>query len=201
MIIKIIFYLFSAIALISGVVVVTARNPVHAVLSLVVTFIAVAALWLLLNAELIALNLIIVYVGAVMTLFLFVVMMIPIQPAPTKKLSINYFPYAILLIGSMLGIVMVNIISNFRYFGHFVWQNRGYNNVKIIGQLLYTQYFYAVELSGIILLLAVVAAISLAKHNKVAGKKQQISAQLMVKPQDRIRLVNIPCEDKNASSE
>lgn len=191
----IIFYLFSAILLISGAAVITVRNPVHAVLYLVVAFFASSVLWILLQAEFLALVLIFVYVGAVMTLFLFVVMMLNIDTVTLREGFVRYLPFGVLLMVLLVGLMA--FILGPKHFGSGIYalkmQPADYSNVKELGEVLYTQYIYAFELAAVILLVAIVSAISLA-FRKHRGKLQNVAKQVAVNPKDRVRLVKMRVE-------
>lgn len=187
-----IFYFFALVAVISALMVITSRYPVRAVLFLVLTFFSSAVLWMLLEAEFLSLVLIFVYVGAVMTLFLFVVMMLNLDIAPRQKGWVQYLPVGILLMVAM-GALMLRVI-NPHYFPVIAYPGvvhpANYSNVQELGGLLYTQYVYPFELAAVLLLVAIVAAISLAfRGRKTNTKAQKISEQLEVKPRDRVRLV------------
>jgi NADH-quinone oxidoreductase subunit J len=196
---QVIFYAFAAILLFSAVMVVISVNPVRAVLFLVLGFFCACVLWMLLQAEFLALVLIFVYIGAVMTLFLFVIMMLNLDITPARKGWIPYVPLAVLL----LGLLVIAVISalNPEHFDDAVYQvisqPENYSNVKQIGAVLYTDYFYPFELAAILLLVAIVSAICLAFRGKRAGgKSQRISQQVAVKREERVRLVKFPKEKK-----
>jgi len=195
---NIVFYFFSTVLVGSAVMVITSRQPVRAVLFLVLCFFSSAVLWMLLQAEFLSLVLIFVYVGAVMTLFLFVVMMLNLDVSALGKTWVRYLPIGILLVGLlmllMLKVMNVNSFSTDVY--KVVVQPENYSNVNQLGAVLYTQYVYPFELAAILLLVAIIAAISLTFRGSRNTKKQNIAAQIAVRPQDRIRLVNIPSEKK-----
>lgn len=188
---ELLFYGFSTVLLFSALMVITSRYPVRAVLFLVLGFFASAVLWMILQAEFLSLVLIFVYVGAVMTLFLFVVMMLNLDIAPRQKKWIKYMPIAMLLIGLLL-VLMLKAFHP-RYFSSesfpmFV-QPENYSNVKELGQVLYTYYVYPFELAATLLLVAIIAAISLAFRGRHGSKAQSIARQISVRRQDRVRLV------------
>lgn len=193
--VHIVFYLFSAILLSSGVAVITLKNPVHAVLCLVLAFFASSVLWILLQAEFLALVLIFVYVGAVMTLFLFVVMMLNIDTVALREGFVRYLPVGILLMVLLVGL-MAYVLSP-KFFSSTIYtttsQPANYSNVKELGAVLYTQYMYAFELAAVILLVAIIAAISLA-FRRHRGKLQVVAKQVAVNPKDRVRLVKMRTE-------
>ncbi len=188
---QLVFYIFSAILLFSALMVVTSRQPVKGVLFLVLSFFASAVLWMLLQGEFLALVLIFVYVGAVMTLFLFVVMMLNLDLAPRIKGWVRYLPFGIIIF-AIIVFLMLKVI-NPTYFPsevyHLVSQPADYNNTKELGMILYTQYAYPFELAAVLLLVAIIAAISLTFRGRRNRKSQQINKQQAVRPQDRIRLI------------
>ena len=192
-----VFYLFSAILLIAALRVITARNPVHAALFLVLAFFTAAAIWMLLRAEFLAIVLVLVYVGAVMVLFLFVVMMLDINLDRLREGFWNYLP-----LGAAVGVLMVIemvIVLGGKYFGLDHMPNpadpgAGYSNTKELGRILYTDYVYPFELAAVILLVAIVAAIALTLRGRKDSKHQDPSKQVMVKRADRVRLISMPAE-------
>lgn len=189
------FYIFSLSVVLSAAGVVFLRNPVHSALSLVLAFVFSACLWLMLQAEFLALILILVYVGAVMTLFLFVVMTINLDVDIKQKSFVRYFPLGILLMG-VLGAILIFVFkpSHFLFKNAFVEQMTDYSNIKELGAILYTHYAYPFELAAVILLIAIVAAISLNPHLITTRKTQNIERQVYVKRSDRVRLVKMPSE-------
>lgn len=198
-VIQIVFYVFSLIAVGSGVMVVASNNPVRAALSLVLTFFAMSGIWLLLHAEFLALILVLVYVGAVMTLFLFVVMMLPIHVVKLREGFVRYLPFAILLI--LLVLVLSIMMLGPSHFGLALMpapemQGVEYSNTKELGMLLYTEYALPFEVAGVLLLTAIIAAISLSHREPKNRKSQKTSQQLAVRREDRVRLVNVPSEKK-----
>jgi NADH-quinone oxidoreductase subunit J len=195
----IVFYLFSAILLIAALRVITARNPVHAALYLVLAFFTAAAIWMLLRAEFLAIVLVLVYVGAVMVLFLFVVMMLDIGIDRLREGFWSYLPLG-LGVGVLMVIEMVLVLGG-KYFGAENLPNpadpgAGYSNTKELGRLLYTDYVYPFELAAVILLVAIVAAIALTLRGRKDSKHQDPSKQVAVKRADRVRLVSMPSEKK-----
>ena len=171
--------------------VVTSRNTIHGVLSLVLTFFSAAVMWLFLEAEFLALILILVYVGAVMTLFLFVVMMLNLDIAPEKAGFVKYLPFGLLII-ALIVTAMVYVIGP-QHFGLAHLQPApikaiGYSNTKALGAVLYTHYVYPFELAAVLLLIAIIAAVSLTLR-KPRSKRQNIKEQVTVDPKNRIRLV------------
>ena len=199
------FYFFAAILVLAALRVITARNPVHAALSLVLAFFTAAALWLLLAAEFLAIVLVLVYVGAVMVLFLFVVMMLDINLDRLREGYWDYLVPALVVAGVML--IEMALILGGRYFGLTempVPQATGadYSNTGALGMVLYTQYVYAFEIAAVILLVAIVAAIALTLRKRKDNKYQTPSKQISVRRSDRVRLVSMPADkgDSEASS-
>jgi len=193
-----VFYLFSTFMVMSALMVITVHNPVRAAFFLVLTFFASAAVWLLLEAEFLAVILIIVYVGAVMVLFLFVVMMLDINLAPLREGFIRYLPVgagvAILMVIAM-GLVVGSGQLNLEQ-AAIVQHGPGYNNTAELGEALYTNYLYPFEIAGAILLVAIVAAISLTMRKPRSHKAQKPEQQVAVKREDRVRLVKMKSEKK-----
>ena len=186
-----VFYFLSAILLLAGLRVITARNPVHAALALVLAFFSAAGLWMLLQAEFLAITLVLVYIGAVMVLFLFVVMMLDINLEELRKGFWSYLP-AGLLVGGLMVVEMVMVLGGKDLgLAEPLAKAADYSNTKELGLLLYTEYVYPFELAAVLLVLAMIAAIVLT-HRKRAGNKQISPAiQVKVKRADRIRLVNV----------
>jgi NADH-quinone oxidoreductase subunit J len=195
----IIFYFFSTVLVLSALGVITARNPVHAALLLVLAFFTSSGLWLLLEAEFLAITLVLVYVGAVMVLFLFVVMMLDINIDRLREGFLKWFPF-----GALLAIVMAAEMAMVLMGKQFGIEEmpapapRGadYSNTKELGRLIYTEYVYAFELAAVILLVAIVAAIALTLRHRTGIKSVDASKQVAVKRGDRIRMVSMPSEKK-----
>ena len=196
---EIIFYFFSAILVLSALGVITSRNPVHAALLLVLAFFTSAGLWLLLGAEFLAITLVLVYVGAVMVLFLFVVMMLDINLDRLREGYWKWFPFGALLAVVMAAeVVMVLINKSFSLdqMPAPPAHASDYSNTKELGRLLYTEYVYAFELAAVILLVAMVAAIALTLRARSKVKFLDPSKQVIVKKKDRVRLVSMPSEKR-----
>ena len=190
-----VFYAFGAVLLASGVAVITARNPVHGVLFLVLAFFTAAALWLLLNAEFLAIALVVVYVGAVMVLFLFVVMMLDINLERVREGFWRNLPLA-LVVGGVMVWEMVTILA-FRYFGVEPRQvPPDYSNTRALGKLIYVDYVYPFEIAAVVLLVAIIAAIALTHRTRKETKHQDPGQQVRVRAKDRIRLIDLPVEKK-----
>ena len=191
----VIFYCFAAILLVAGLCVITARNPVHAALFLVLAFFTAAAIWLLLRAEFLAIALLVVYVGAVMVLFLFVVMMLDINIERLREGFWRNLPLAI-VIGVLMMAEMVAVLAG-RTFGvapRPVPRPADYSNTKELGRLLYTDYAFAFEVAAVILLVAIIAAIALTLRRRKDTRTQDPSQQVRVRREDRVRLVSMPAE-------
>jgi NADH-quinone oxidoreductase subunit J len=189
----VVFYVFAAVLVLSGVRVVTARNPVHGALFLVLAFFTAAALWLLLRAEFLAIVLVVVYVGAVMVLFLFVVMMLDIDIERVREGFWRNLPLA-LLVGGIMVAEMVAVLAS-RYFATRVQElPPGVSNTQQLGRVLYTDYAYAFEIAAVVLLVAIIAAIALTLRARKDTRRQDPSQQVRARPAERVRLVSMPSE-------
>jgi len=191
----VVFYVFAAILLAAALRVITARNPVHAALSLVLAFFTAAAIWLLLRAEFLAITLVLVYVGAVMVLFLFVVMMLDINLERLREGFWKNLPLAV-VVGGVMAFEMVAVLAQ-RYFGvptRTPLVPADYSNTKELGRVLYTQYVYAFEIAAVILLVAIIAAIALTLRRRKDSKAQDPARQVAVRREDRVRMVSMPSE-------
>jgi NADH-quinone oxidoreductase subunit J len=192
-----IFYFFSAVLLFAALRVITARNPVHAALFLVLAFFTSAGIWLLLQAEFLAIALVLVYVGAVMVLFLFVVMMLDINIARLRERFWSYLP-----VGALVALLLVAEMVLVLLGGYFSPGGASsppplpasYSNTKELGRLIYTEYVYPFEIAAVILLVAIVAAIALTLRRRKQTKSQDVSQQIAVRRQDRVRVVPMPAE-------
>ena len=190
---SLLFYAFALVLLVAALCVVTMRNPVHSALFLVLAFFTASAIWLLLRAEFLALTLMVIYVGAVMVLFLFVVMMLDINFERMREGFWKNLPLA-LVIGAIMMLEM----------GAMLWQRvwgtsprvigPGYSNTKELGRVLYTDYAYAFEVAAVILLVAIVAAIALTLRRRKDSRYQDPSVQVRARPAGRVRLVSMPAE-------
>ena len=194
MITGVMFYAFAAVLIVAALGVITSRNPVHSALFLVLAFVQSAVLWLLVEAEFLAIALVLVYVGAVMVLFLFVVMMLDVNVEELRKGFTRYLPLGV----AVALIVVVEI-------GHVIWfraqglrflttpqgQPADYSNTKELGRVLYTEHVYAFEIASMILLLAIVAAITLTMRKRPGLKVQDIAKQVAVRREDRVRIVKV----------
>jgi NADH-quinone oxidoreductase subunit J len=189
----VVFYAFAAVLLLSGLRVITARNPVHGALFLVLAFFTAAGLWLLLRAEFLAIALVVVYVGAVMVLFLFVVMMLDINIEHVREGFWSNLPLA-LVVGVIMVWEMVTVLA-YRYWGTAPRQlPPGYSNTKELGRQLYTDYAFAFEVAAVILLVAIIAAIALTLRRRKDTRSQDASEQVRARREDRVRLVTMPSE-------
>ena len=188
------FYAFSAILLLASVRVITARNPVHSALFLVLAFFTAAGLWLLLRAEFLAIALVLVYVGAVMVLFLFVVMMLDINIEQLRAGFWRNLPLA-LAVGGIMVFEMIAILGR-QYFGEAAVREPGpgYSNTRALGLLLYTEYAYAFEIAAVILLVAIIAAIALTLRRRKDARRQDPSEQARVRRAERVELLPMPAE-------
>lgn len=200
----ILFWIFVTGCIIGSLTVITSRNPVRAVLSLVATFISAACIWMILNVEFLALALIVIYVGAVMVLFLFVVMMLNIESATRKASFVSYWPLAL-----MISLILLGLLCSMYTHQYFGLQKipapplapPDFSNIKQLGMALYTHYVYPFELAAVLLLAAMIAAITLTHRGRQGSPKtQQISEQVKVKSTDRLRIVDIPSEPKGEQS-
>jgi NADH-quinone oxidoreductase subunit J len=200
MLIQALFYLFAAILVLGAVGVIASRNPVYSALCLVLCFVTAAAIWLLLEAEFLAVVLVLVYVGAVMVLFLFVVMMLDVN---LERLREGFTRFAWLGVLTALAVI-VEIVG-------VVWARGGlgidashggtpnpadYSNTLELGRVLYTRYAYPLELAAMVLLVAIIAAITLTLRRRPGYKQQDISAQVAVRAADRVRLVKMDAEPR-----
>lgn len=189
------FYVFSAVMLFAALRVITARNPVHAALYLVLAFLQASGIWMLLKAEFLSITLVLVYVGAVMVLFLFVVMMIDINLDALKKDFWKHFPLAA-FIGAVLALELASVLmGGFRSSqiaaDTAVANGLPVSNTRDLGVLLYTEYLYPLEVAAVILLVAIVSAIALTMRERKDTKAQDPGEQVKVKAADRLRMVKM----------
>lgn len=211
LLIQIIFYVFAGLALVSALMAITQNNPVRCVLFLVLTFFSCAVLWILVAAEFLALILVLVYVGAVMTLFLFVVMMLDIDTESIKAHLIRYLPFGLILVALLTGLLLVAVPE--KWHNNSVEQSviarqavemnsvtkvqgqaKSMSNTEEIGMAIFTDYVFAFELAAVLLLVAIVSAITLAHRGVVRSKRQDILKQLMTRREDRVTLVSMKSE-------
>lgn len=195
------FYLFSAVLLFAAFRVVTARNPVHAVLNLILAFSQASAIWLLLKAEFLAIALVLVYLGAVLVLFLFVVMMLDIRIDDVRRGFWRHFPLAavigavitfemaLVVIGGFSGVDEPKPVADLV---NTAGQVIPYSNTQALGKLLYTEYLYPIEIAAVILLVAMITAIALTLRKRKDNKAISVSDQVRVRAQDRLSMVKMP---------
>jgi NADH-quinone oxidoreductase subunit J len=200
MIVNVLFYVFGAILVLTALGVITARNPVHCALFLVAAFLNSAVIWLLLQAEFLALTLVVVYVGAVMVLWLFVVMMLDVDVEKLRQGFTRYAPLGALI--ALIVVAQIGLVVYVRKLGlddtaaTVVDRPAGGSNTLELGHLLYTQYLYPFEIAAVILLVAIVAAITLTMRDRPGQKVQDIGKQVAVRAKDRVRIVKMDAEAK-----
>lgn len=193
----IVFFFYAFLLVFAAVLVITLRNPVHAVLCLVLAFFASAVLWMLLQAEFLALVLLFVYVGAVMTLFLFVVMMLNIDLSRTREQFVRFVPIGVIVLVLLVGLLIYAFLPRQFELAKIVPTLHGenYSNVKTMGTLLYTDYLFPFEIAAVILLVAIISAISLTFHGrKPETKAQRMGDQVRVNKKDRLKVIKMPSE-------
>ena len=191
-----VFYFLSTVLVLASLRVITARNPVHAALALVLAFFSASGIWLLLQAEFLAISLVMVYVGAVMVLFLFVVMMLDVNLDRLRQGFWRHLP-----LGAAVGLVIVAEMSLVLY-GQYkgILESdvpeapAGFSNTKELGKLIYSQYVYPFELASVILLVALVAAVALVYRGRKTTKAANPADQVRVKAKDRVRIVKMAAE-------
>lgn len=207
-----IFYLFAGLTILSALLVVTQNNPVRCVLFLVLAFFTSSVLWILVQAEFLALILVLVYVGAVMTLFLFVVMMLNIDVESAKAHFMRYLPFGLILVALMVGLLLValprdtfntdvklsvaveQVVAKDFVPDETVPATPTLSNTEALGMILYTDYVFAFELAAVILLVAIVAAITLVHRSPIRSKRQSVVQQIMTRRDDRVKLVKMKAE-------
>lgn len=192
-----IFYLFATITIASAIGVVTVRNPVYAALFLILAFFTSAATWILLEAEFLGVVLVLVYVGAVMVLFLFVIMMLDINIDPLREGFIRNLPLGIIVALIVAAEIILVLSSDVFKMDIPKAMPLEYSNTKALGEVLYTEYVYPFELAAVLLVVAIIAAISLTMRKRQGTtKRQNISDQVRVKSKDRLRVVKMKSEEK-----
>jgi NADH-quinone oxidoreductase subunit J len=215
LLLQVMFYIFAAIAVFSALMVISQNNPVRCVLFLVLTFLASSVLWMLMEAEFLALILVLVYVGAVMTLFLFVVMMLNIDIESMKSHFMRYLPFGLIIVALLTGLLLVAIPEDtFKYESqnqqqgvhagsqlidtplqqNSIQSTSAVSNTEALGLVLYTDYFLAFELAAIILLVAIISAITLVHREALRSKRQDITQQIMTRRDDRVKLISMKSE-------
>jgi NADH-quinone oxidoreductase subunit J len=193
----VVFYVFAAVLVFAALRVISSSNPVHSALWLVLSFFSAAGIWLLLQAEFLAIALVLVYVGAVMVLFLFVVMMLDVNFAKMREQFKSYIP-----VGATVGILILVEMTLVLLGGYFAPATgaapaaaaAGYSNTRALGLLLYTDYAYPFEIAAVILLVAIIAAIALTHRAPRTSKRQDPAAQVRVRRGDRLRVLDMPAE-------
>jgi NADH-quinone oxidoreductase subunit J len=194
------FFAFAGVVIASALGVVTSRNPVHSALFLVLTFFSCSAIWLMLEAEFLAITLVLVYVGAVMVLFLFVVMMLDINVAKMREGFVSYLPVGIVFALLMLAVMVYVVgpvgpdVMGTAALDNAVRQAADYSNTEALGEVLYTEYVLAFEIAAVILLVAIVAAITLTLRRRPTTKYQTPGKQIKVKRDDRLKIIKSDAE-------
>ncbi|MCC6708322.1 MAG: NADH-quinone oxidoreductase subunit J [Gammaproteobacteria bacterium] len=194
---QVVFYSFAAVLVLAATMVITVRNPVHAALFLVLSFFASSGLWLLMEAEFLAIALVLVYVGAVMVLFLFVVMMLDINLTVLREGFARYLPVAGMV--AVLMFIAIGMVIEHEHFGlekpaSAVTHAADYSNTRELGLALYTQYIWPFEIAAVILLVAIIAAIALTLRHTRQTKAPKPEKQVAVRRQDRVRLIKVDAE-------
>jgi len=200
---QIVFYTFSLVLVAAAVAVITSRNPVYSALYLVLAFFSASAIWMLLEVEFLAIILILVYVGAVMVLFLFVIMMLDINLTPLKEGFIRYLPAGI-AVAAVMALELMVVVWSKESFGTEAFpvpppHPQGFSNTKAVGELLFSNYLLAFEVAGVILLVAIVAAIALTLRQRTGAKRQNPALQVRVRRDERVRLVKMDSEPRQGS--
>ena len=197
----ILFYLFGTVLICSALGVMLAKNPVHSALLLVLCFFNSAVIWLLLQAEFLAITLVLVYVGAVMVLFLFVVMMLDVNVEEFRKGLASYWPLAAAVAGfvifAMINVIVVKHLGGVALMAAPDLPPAPYSNTRALGTVLFTKYAYPAQLAAVILLVASIAAIVLTLRRRPGGRPQNIAAQVAVRAKDRVRLVKMKSETRS----
>jgi NADH-quinone oxidoreductase subunit J len=201
MIEQVIFYLFAGVLVLSASMVVVVRNPIHAALFLILSFFASSAIWLLLQAEFLAITLVLVYVGAVMVLFLFVVMMLDVDHAAAREGFARYLPAGLTM--AVLMVIAMGLVVGSDYFlsDRYIASpnlDPDYSNARELGVAIYTDYLYQFEIAGAILLVAIIAAISLGMSKLKINKSINPDEQVFVKKQERLRVIKMKSEKKES---
>ena len=195
----ILFYVFSTILVVAALGVIFSKNPIRSIMFLVGAFFQSAVLWLLIEAEFLAIVLVLVYVGAVMVLFLFVVMMLDINVEEAKSSIAKYTPFGLLIAGLMIVELMqvIKLRSANQTLQGFSINPAEYSNTESLGAVLYTEHVYAFEIASVILLLAIVAAITLTMRKRPGLKVQDIAKQVAVDPKDRLKIIKMKSETES----
>lgn len=194
-VIEIVFYLFSTILVLSALSVVTVGNPVHAVLFLILSFFSAACIWVLLEAEFLAITLVLVYVGAVMVLFLFVIMMLDVNVTSMREGFARYLPVGMLVALAMaIQLFVVIWTRGMESIALPASSEEGYSHTRAIGELLYTDYLYAFEIAAVLLLVAIIAAIALTYRRRPGTHYQDPGRQVRVRSDERLRVIKMKSE-------
>lgn len=196
---QILFYIFSFWFIVASLAMIFSRNAAQSVLFLILAFFSVASIWILLEAEFLAITLVLVYVGAVMVLFLFVIKMLNIDKSTLRAKFAGYLPLGLMVVAII--VFEMAMVLGYNQFGLEAMpapEKHGvdYSNITVLALQLYTDYIYAFELAAVLLLIAIIAAITLVHRNKANRKSQSIAQQISVKAEDRVRLVSITSKDK-----
>lgn len=195
---EIFFYLFSIIMVAAATMVISVRNPVYAILYLILTFFSAAALWILLEAEFLGIVLVLVYVGAVMVLFLFVVMMLNINQSRVNEGFVKNLPLgigvALVMLAEVLMVLWYKSQTGIETFPLPAPREQGYSNTAEIGERLFTAYLWPFEIAGIVLLVAIVAAVALSMRQRDGVKTQSIPQQISADKRDRLEIIDMPVE-------
>ena len=201
--VSILFYFFATVLVVSAAMVVTIRNPVKAALFLVLSFFSAACIWMTLEAEFLSIALVLVYVGAVMVLFLFVVMMLDIDVESMREGFARNLPVGALVAGVMVvefAVVMMSDRFDSQSLPRPAGHGPDYSNTKELGLVLYTDYVFAFEVAGLILLVAIVAAIVLTMRRRPDTRYQAPSEQVKVSKSERLRIVSMPAESRSEAN-
>lgn len=185
-----IFYFFAALAVISAFFVVVQNNPVRCVLFLVLTFFASSVLWIMAEAEFLGLILVLVYVGAVMTLFVFVIMMLNIDTEVMKTKIWKYLPFGLFIAALMVSLI-ISTFGKGLFTSAVTVEKSLLSNTEQLGMVLYTDYVFAFEVAAVILLVAIIAAITLVHRRTHNSKRQHVVKQILTSPKDRLRIVKM----------
>ena len=189
------FYILAVVTCLAGLFVVTAKNPVHSVLYLILAFFSSAGLFVLLGAEFLAMLLVVVYVGAVAVLFLFVVMMLDVDFARLRQGYVQYLPFGLVIAAVLLAemIIVSSAVANRVEASHkSAFVTEGVTNAQAIGRVLYTDYAYFFQAAGIVLLIAMIGAITLTLRHKPSVRRQKIHLQVGRRRKDAVKIVNVP---------
>lgn len=195
----IVFYFFAAIMVIAALRMITAKNPVHSALSLVLVFFTSSAIWLLLEAEFLAITLVLVYVGAVMVLFLFVVMMLDINISQMREGFVKFMPIALIVSLIMIVELVLVVLAKEFAIDRVAGFQHELGNTHALGEILYTEYLLPFETAAVILLVAIVAAIVLTLRHRMQTQAQDPAEQVKVKAKDRVRIVSLASENDKKS--